>query len=713
MRVKRRKTMALLAAVSIVCAQSTVSDVFAAGAEEVAAQENNAVSIEYLTLQPGERDDSVNLNWYAPEGTQNAIVRMGDKTVEASVRALHTPTKVVEGKYTDTGKIVCQATVSGLSKGTEYSYQISYDNAQYNSGMQNPDGGVMEIIDYNTVTGWAYAVNGVTGNLTAIPMKNKNAVDKIALLDGKNINIKEIVENNYKGFSYGDMTSVAVSPNGEKLAVAIQSSDYSVAGCLAVFLCGADGTLSFDQIYEAGVQPDMVTFTPDSKKILSADEGEPRNGYEAGSIDPKGTVTVIDLTNQNVSHLDFTVFDSEAKRAELVQNGVILKKGTAPSVDLEPEYIAANDKTAYVTLQEANAIAIVDLQTLSIENICSAGYEDYEKYPIDIDKKDAAYRPVSYPSLRGIRMPDGISLFESNGKTYIVTANEGDSREWNEYLNEAECNFGKGQTSPSGKITAENSGLTGKVVFFDQNDYEGLNSEYDYLFGGRSFTVYCVDGSGMKEVYTSGNELEAKTAAYFPQYFNCSNDSAEIDDRSGKKGVEAESVTIGTVGEKTYAFIGLERIGGVMAYDITNPDKILFANYINSRDFSKDIAGDVSPEGLCMISASESADGNAYLLASCEVSGTVAAYKLISQNIDSSDDDNTDNNHDNNIDHNGSGHGGADTEDLNNQESKTNALKTGDHAPVIGTGIGMVLALSAIIVILKYRRSKNTITNTK
>ena len=150
-----------------------------------------------------------------------------------------------------------------------------------------------------------------------------------------------------------------------------------------------------------------------------------------------------------------------------------------------------------------------------------------------------------------------------------------------------------------------------------------------------------------------------------------------------------------------------------MAYDITNPDKILFANYINSRDFSKDIAGDVSPEGLCMISASESADGNAYLLASCEVSGTVAAHKLISQNIDSSDDDNTDNNHDNNIDHNGSGHGGADTEDLNNQESKTNALKTGDHAPVIGTGIGMVLALSAIIVILKYRRSKNTITNTK
>ncbi len=122
--------MALLAAVSIVCAQSTVSDVFAAGAEEVAAQENNAVSIEYLTLQPGERDDSVKPELVCPGRYSKCDCPYGDKTVEASVRALHTPTKVVEGKYTDTGKIVCQATVSGLSKGTEYSYQISYDNGK-------------------------------------------------------------------------------------------------------------------------------------------------------------------------------------------------------------------------------------------------------------------------------------------------------------------------------------------------------------------------------------------------------------------------------------------------------------------------------------------------------------------------------------------------------------------------------------------------------
>ena len=129
-------------------------------------------------------------------------------------------------------------------------------------------------------------------------------------------------------------------------------------------------------------------------------------------------------------------------------------------------------------------------------------------------------------------------------------------------------------------------------------------------------------------MYDSGSEFEEKTAVYVPENFNCSNDDKTMDDRSGKKGPEVESVTVGTVGEKTYAFVGLERVGGVMVYDITEPEQSSFVNYINSRDFSQDIAGDDSPEGLCFIPAADSEDGNAYLLASCEVSGTVAAYRL-------------------------------------------------------------------------------------
>lgn len=237
---------------------------------------NNA---DYPVLANGQTGSEAYLAGNLPIGNQEwnqeyspsyAVFDVADNKISVNVYNLSGDSNAPESKLIDSFSVTKNANGGELKNGLENkkSSIAMTQTAQYNSGMQNPDGGVMEIIDYNTVTGWAYAVNGVTGNLTAIPMKNKNAVDKIALLDGKNINIKEIVENNYKGFSYGDMTSVAVSPNGEKLAVAIQSSDYSAAGCLAVFLCGADGTLSFDQIYEAGVQPDMVTFTPDSKKFF-------------------------------------------------------------------------------------------------------------------------------------------------------------------------------------------------------------------------------------------------------------------------------------------------------------------------------------------------------------------------------------------------------------------------------------------------------------
>lgn len=170
-------------------------------------------------------------------------------------------------------------------------------------------------------------------------------------------------------------------------------------------------------------------------------------------------------------------------------------------------------------------------------------------------------------------MPDAISVYTVDGIDYLITANEGDSRDWNGYSNEIEVNFGKGKTSPTGKITADNSGLTGKITFFDTSDYDGLNNENDYLFGGRSSTIFKADEQSLQEIYTTGNDFEVKTAAYLPNNFNCSNDDATIDDRSGKKGPEAEAVTIGQIEDKTFAFIGLERIGGIMVYDITNPEK--------------------------------------------------------------------------------------------------------------------------------------------
>ena len=525
--------------------------------------------------------------------------------------------------------------------------------ARYSAGQYNVDGGVMEIVAYNQATEWAYAINGQSGKLAAIPLAGLTAGAHVEELTGTEIDVKALVEAEDSTFQYGDMTSVAISPDSTTLAAALQAQGSNDPGRVALFTCEEDGGLTLEALVETGAQPDMVTFAGDSV-VLTADEGEPREGYGENIADPKGSVTVVDVEAQESTVVDFSAFDSQ--RDQLAEDGIVLKKGSAPSVDLEPEYIAVSGGKAYVTLQENNAIAVLDIESQAFEGVYSAGFEDHSTTAIDLDKKDDAYDPQTYESLLGIRMPDGIAAFTVEGTTYLVTANEGDAREWGDedqgtfYLSEDERDFGEeGVTSPTGAITAENSGLEGKVVFFKTEDFDGLDPEKDYVFGGRSFTVFQATENGLEEVFTSGDDFEALTAQYVPEYFNASNDNAVLDDRSGKKGPEAESVTVGTVDGKTYAFVALERTGGVMAYDVTDPEAITFVNYVNTRDFGTTVegseeyedgeldkwvtGGDVAPEGLLFLDAASSPNGEPLLLAACEVSGTVAVYQLGSEDL--------------------------------------------------------------------------------
>ena len=665
-------------------------------------KENNA---DFPRLANGETGSQAYLAGNLPYGNQEwnqeyspsyAVFDVTDDKISVNVYNLAGDSSTPDSELIDSFSVTKNADGGAKTTGEENG-NASLDltqEARYDAGMTNADGGVMEIVDYNTVTGWAYAVNGQTGNLTAIAVKDMADSESVDLLDGNDIDVKSIVEANCEGFTYGDMTSVAVSADGTKLAAVVQAEGYADNGRVAVFTCNADGTLTFEQAYETGVQPDMVTFTPDDSRILTANEGEPREGYADGAVDPAGSVTVITVADGTAVNVDFTAYDSNEERQKLIDAGIVMKKDTIPSEDLEPEYIAAGNDTAYVTLQEANAIAVIDLDSLKVTGIYSAGYEDYSTTAVDIDKKDEAYNPAVYESLRGIRMPDGVALYNVDGVDYIVTANEGDSREWGDYLNEDERDFGDGQTSPTGKITAENSGLTGKVVFFDSSDYDGLDSGLDYVFGGRSFTVFRADESGLTEIYDSGSDFEAKTAEYIPENFNCSNDDKSLDDRSGKKGPESESITVGTVGERTYAFIGLERVGGVIVYDITDPAETVYVNYINSRDFSEDIAGDDSPEGLCFIPAADSADGNAYLLAACEVSGTVAAYELTANNSGNPDDGEDPGDGQNPDD----GQNTDDTQDPTGGNGSGSGSQSGKDAPKTGDSAFPILYVALIFV---------------
>ena len=567
--------------------------------------------------------------------------------------------------------------------------------ADYDSGIVNAEGGSAEIVQYNSDTQNYYIVNGTSGTLDIIPREvytEKNGAE------GIKFNLKLKLQETNPDFVYGDMTSVAVNTEKGLVAVAVQAEGTNDNGLIVLM----DYDNEIVKVVEAGVQPDMVTFTKDGNKVLSANEGEPREGYGEGTEDPMGSVTIVDLKAGYSKAKTVTFEDWDAKREELTEAGVIIKKDTAPSVDFEPEYIAVNNAgtKAYVALQEANAIATIDLTSYKMTDIKSLGFKDHSQAgnELDVLKKDGKIQ-IQNEDYYGIYMPDGIAIYEVNGTEYLLTANEGDSREWGDYINEVEE-----------KVDGN------KVVFFDTSDYDGVDEDKKYLFGARSFAIY--NAETMEQVYESGSDFEKITAETLADYFNCSNDDISMDDRSGKKGPEAESVVVGEVNGKTYAFIGLERIGGVMVYDITDPANAEFVNYINSRDFSDDIAGDVSPEGLCFIPAGESLSGNAELLAAHEVSGTVAIYELTAKSVESSDDGTTDDDSttgDDNTtgddsttgDNNTSGDNsasGSDADSNSGTNEKANTVKTGDTQSSLLWSILLTLAIGTFSIVLIRRR---------
>lgn len=483
-----------------------------------------------------------------------------------------------------------------------------HEIANYNTNAgADGDGGVAEIVKYNKYNQTMYLVSGKTQSVHIVNLNNVNSNSNTTLEATKTVTLESIGINDA-----GDITSVDVSPDGKEIAIAIQHKDYDKNGYIARF--DANGQLI--NIHEAGIQPDMITYSPDGSLILTANEGEPRQGYEAGTVDPKGSITALD-TNTNQSYdIDFTAFDSAESRAALVADNVIIKKDTAPSVDFEPEYITiSNDSlTAYVTLQEANSIATIDLTTKQVTRVDSLGFKDYSSgdNKVDLYKKDDAINITNTDEFLGIYMPDGISSYEVDGKTYLLTANEGDSREWGDYINEVEEKYGESES---------------KIVTLNTDDYDGFDDlSKKYLFGGRSFSI--IDASTMTMVSDSNGEFEEITAKLLPEYFNCSNDDISFEDRSGKKGPEPEDIKTMIIDGKVMAFIGLERIGGVMMYDVSDPTNPIYVDYLNLRDFSDDISGSVSPEGLCTVSAKDSPTNKPMLIIANEVSGDVNVVEV-------------------------------------------------------------------------------------
>ncbi|AYB45991.1 choice-of-anchor I family protein [Paenibacillus lautus] len=490
----------------------------------------------------------------------------------------------------------------------------------YSVGTSNKDGGVAEIVKYNKDNGKLYLVNGSTqpASLEIVSIGADGS-----LVKDKQIHVEDLASTG--GFLYGDLTSVDVNTKTKQVVVAVQEQDHTKAG--KVLVLDYDGGLIGS--YETGVQPDMVKYTSDGRYILTADEGEPR---AETAPDPEGSITIIDTLAGEVSHLKFddsSIIDDRVHiRGNVEADGQIRSTGTKNDAvhDLEPEYIALSEDelTAYVALQENNAIAVVDIASKRIQSVRGLGYKDLSQPENQLDLlKDGQIKFENVP-FYGMYMPDGIATYSVNGQQYILSANEGDATGWDDRSNESDIGKMKSNldpSSPAAQFLAGKGATYDKVEVASDMGHEGL-----YLYGGRSFSIW--NAADLSQVYDSGSDFEKITAERLPNHFNASNDKTDLDSRSAKKGPEPEYVAVGKVGQKTLAFVGLERIGGVMTYDVTDPSAPAFLNYFNSRDFNGGIQSDSGPEGLDFIPASDSITGRPLLLVANEVSGTVALLEL-------------------------------------------------------------------------------------
>lgn len=267
-----------------------------------------------------------------------------------------------------------------------------------------------------------------------------------------------------------------------------------------------------------------------------------------------------------------------------------------------------------------------------------------DNYGFDASNESFGVDISSRPTF-GLPMPDAIASYQVNGVTYYVTANEGDGRVRpdGDYTDPV-----SGQTTDEGDVF-EDEKRAGKwdldpMVFSNANDLQEdenlgrlktittpelwLNPDNDedidrlFSFGTRSFSIFDEYGN---LVFDSGNDFETISFEKYPLLFNSKDaDIDEFKDRSDDKGPEPEGVVIGKLDGKTYAFIGIERTGGVFVYDITDPFKTQYVQYINTGLSD----GDAAPEGLTFVDADDSPTSNALLFVANEVSGTVAVFEF-------------------------------------------------------------------------------------
>ena len=405
------------------------------------------------------------------------------------------------------------------------------------------------------------------------------------------------------------------------VAVAIEADPAQDPGNVTFF--NVDGN-QIGQI-TVGPLPDMLTFTPDGQTLLVANEGEPSDDY---SVDPEGSISVIDLSpglaQAVVSTADFSAFDAE-RGADVPDDLRIFGPDASVAQDLEPEYITVNESgtTAWVSLQENNGLAVVDIASATVTDLIALGFKDHSLPQNAFDASDEdgpggdpAINITTWPVL-GMYQPDSIVSFTVGGIPYVLTANEGDARDYDGFSEEERLrDVVLDPTAFPNAATLqldENLGRLNITTATGDDEPDGDLDEI-YAYGARSFSVW--NGLTGDLVWDSGSEMEDVTAALGLPLFN------DDDGRSDNKGPEPEGIDAGFVDTQRFAFIGLERVDGFFAYDVSNPSAPELVDFFPAE------ATDEAPEGVLFVEAADTPTNTPWLLLTFEDTGTIGLYEL-------------------------------------------------------------------------------------
>lgn len=437
---------------------------------------------------------------------------------------------------------------------------------------------------------------------------NNSSVNKIDVLDIVNPAAPKLVGSILMQPYGGFVNSVDVKDG--KLAAAIESVNKQANAKVVIF---DTETLRPLKTITVGALPDMITYSKDGNFILTANEGEPNDSY---TDDPIGSVSIINVKNgYSVTNIDFAGFNS--KLSSLSEKGFrVFGPGLSLAKDVEPEYITTSEdgKTAWVTLQENNAIAEIDIRSATIRTIYPLGFKNYavNGNNVDLSDRDGGIR-FSNASVFGVYMPDAISSMQFEGKTYLFTANEGDAREYTGFSEIKRVNqvaldpvaFPNGAALKADAVL----GRLNMTTTLGDKDKDGDFDEI-YSLGSRSFTVW--DASTGNLVWDSKDQLDRESFTL----------GLYDDARSDDKGSEPEAITIGRVGSKVIAIVGLERADAFAIYDVTNPTAPIFIKMYKTGD---------APEGVLFIPASKSPIQQSLIVVSSENDGFVKIYKANKQ----------------------------------------------------------------------------------